>query len=387
MLVNGNAAPPSFSGAATDPRFEAVRKLLKLPADPSQRETVEAALKLVLTTAVGARRADEFIAESRPVEIAFEIFPGCKVETGWGRRFLDCSSGHTNAEGTALRVALAETFLRTDLAFRRQFLAGVLAHELFGHSLRTIQAERAGVGRAYYHFDGNEADAEATGLSVDAELSDLRLSRDADRYRLFVSSPAAYRDGLQLNMPYYALTFSREELREPVAVLRRRLELCRAQRVANSKLLQRWRKRERHVAHLLAAHRGETLAGVVVGTAALAEIQGSIARGVQGAERRRGMLDDIELAVIQHIDYDSLPAGQKRIAEMNASLDTDAGKAFLAAHERDLKSQREFLASKLGHKPAFQVSGHANPGQVTWAQLQKMLQAEKELGPDTMTRK
>lgn len=144
-----------------------------------------------------------------------------------------------------LRVFLDEKLL----PYSPDRVAPILAHELLGHSLPLLKADKAGLGRSVFaRFDGAELYASMVDSAVGLEL---RLESYEDEASRLMRSTAAYVAEIRFWGAGYALALSREEAADPATAYRKRLTMARAslRDLAGERL--RWKAREALLKHLL----------------------------------------------------------------------------------------------------------------------------------------
>lgn len=83
-----------------------------------------------------------------------------------------------------------------------------------------MRAERAQVRQGYYHDGPNETHARLIGWLISCELNGPAGSAEPIRY---LRASAQYLAELKLKLPYYALTFSSQEMLRPTEVITARL--------------------------------------------------------------------------------------------------------------------------------------------------------------------
>jgi hypothetical protein len=119
-----------------------------------------------------------------------------------------------------LHLKFDTSYLHVDQYLRDRQFPPVAAHELLGHGLWYARAARRGILQAMHHHDKNEAYARLVTWTVDEQLG-IRSRREEARQ--YLAEPQAALDKLKSKAPYYALTFSSEEMCDPVRAFKRRL--------------------------------------------------------------------------------------------------------------------------------------------------------------------
>jgi hypothetical protein len=151
-----------------------------------------------------------------------------------------------------LRVFLDEKLL----PYSPDRVAPILAHELLGHSLPFLKADKAGLPRGLFaRFD----DAEVYALLTDAVVAlELRLDSYDDQADRLSLSTAAYMADIRLLGAGYALMLARHEAADPAAVYRRRLGEARRALKDLDRQARRWKAREVLLRHLTGEDRRDS---------------------------------------------------------------------------------------------------------------------------------
>lgn len=226
--------PPTGPAAAVLPvaGLQSVTALLeRLTLEPGGAPEHGAALALavqrMLETPTGISLAEQFIAEGAVGAVRFEAFDGSRIYDAGGRKLFYAPRAFAEWKNGRVEVRLNQDYLGTDARFQEQDLPPTLAHELFGHGLWYARAARENALLAFHHHELNETNARLVGWLVDYEMDRRFEGNDAWNY---LQDPAQFLRNLKLNMPYYALTFSNEELARPIETLEERLLAARAKR-------------------------------------------------------------------------------------------------------------------------------------------------------------
>lgn len=193
--------------------------------NPEEAAGLDMAVRRLMSTPTGRELAEEFVSHGKKVRVSFETVPGSKVVETNGKKMIEASGGSTSFEGAIPHVRLNKDYLGTDPDFQRFYLPGTLGHELLGHGLEQIKAEKAGLGRPYLAYRSNEANAGMVGWLVEAELGAKLINPHMWNY---LRSPEEYHRTLKTNLAYYAGTFSPDEMADPVPVLKERLVNAKA---------------------------------------------------------------------------------------------------------------------------------------------------------------
>ncbi|MBI5883240.1 MAG: hypothetical protein HZB91_09055 [Elusimicrobia bacterium] len=144
-----------------------------------------------------------------------------------------------------LRVFLDEKLL----PYNPDRVAPILAHELLGHSLPLLKADKAGLGRRVFaRFDSNEVYA----CLVDAAISlELRLNAYESQAASLMLSTASYMADIRFLGAGYALSLAREEAADPAKAYLSRLAEARTSLKGLPAERRRWKAREALLKHLV----------------------------------------------------------------------------------------------------------------------------------------
>ncbi|OGR96700.1 MAG: hypothetical protein A2V88_01600 [Elusimicrobia bacterium RBG_16_66_12] len=195
--------------------------------DASRAAALKRAVRSMLKTPTGRDMAEQFIAEGAKGIVRFEAFEGSRLYDANGRRIFYAPRAFTDWKGDHVDVRMNLDYLGTDAQFQEQDLPPTLAHELFGHGLWYWRAAAENALQAFHHHELNETNARLVGWLVDFEMDRRFEENGAWNY---LQDPAQFLRNLKLRLPYYALTFSNEELARPLEALEARLVSARAKR-------------------------------------------------------------------------------------------------------------------------------------------------------------
>jgi hypothetical protein len=241
-LGDGIPVPAAGDGAANvppakDPRPLLARMLERVRLDdrgrPDEKKALEDSFKRMLDTPTGRRYAEEFLAEGLTAHVHFEDFPDSQLFLVDGRKKFYAAQAYTDwrQEGYA-EIRLNRHYVDGDPDFMRESLPSIIGHELLGHGLWYGRSAKENLYLAFHYHELNETLARLVGWSIDHELDGRFEEAGAWNY---LADPGHYLSNLKMRLPYYAVTFGKEEMANPVATLRARLaaaeqEVERAQR-------------------------------------------------------------------------------------------------------------------------------------------------------------
>jgi hypothetical protein len=169
--------------------------------------------------------AERFVEDGATAVVRFQRFEGSQIVEEDGRRIFRASRAFTEWKDGQAIVRLNADYLGTDETFQKQDLPPTLAHELLGHGLWYSRAARENVLQGFHHHELNEMNARAVGWRVDFELD--RYFEESGAWS-FIADPGGFLAYLKTRLPFYALTFSNEELSRPVQALEERSSAAKA---------------------------------------------------------------------------------------------------------------------------------------------------------------
>lgn len=192
-----------------------------------EKEALERQFLRMLATPTGARLAEQFLAEGLTAEIHFEDFPDSKLLLIDGRQKFFAAQAYTHwkQDGT-IEVKLNRHFVDGDREIMHETLPWVIGHELLGHGLWYGRAAKENLYTAYHYHELNETEARNVGWAIDLELDGKFEEQGVWSY---LEDPAYYLAHLKMRLPYYAVTFSAEEMADAMGTLRARVSVARSE--------------------------------------------------------------------------------------------------------------------------------------------------------------
>lgn len=198
-----------------------------------QREVIRKAITRQMDAPTAREIAVDYLADQIPTTVCFG-----KLDNATGTSSLSMlrmqQRGTASWKDDRVVITLNSAYLAVGEEFRRTDLPVVLGHELFGHGIWYARAEGARVRQGYHHHELNEINARLVGWLMNLELNG---SVDCSEPIAYLSNGAQYFARLKLKLPYYALTFSSEEMLRPVEVMETRAQKARNGRAALVKRL------------------------------------------------------------------------------------------------------------------------------------------------------
>lgn len=198
-----------------------------------QCEIIRKAISRLMDAPTAREIAIDYLAESIPTTVQFGK-PKNATSASSDYMLLIQPRDYAHWEANRLVVILNAAYLTADEGFRATDLPVLLGHELFGHGIWYARAERAGVRQGYHHHELNETNARLVGWLINLELNGPGDCGEAIRY---LDNAAQYLAHMKLKLPYYALTFSSQEMLRPVEVMEAGAQQARNSRSALVKRL------------------------------------------------------------------------------------------------------------------------------------------------------
>jgi len=315
----GQTAP-----ASADPAVLQARLLQRVAfkGTKPERQAFGEAVALIMKTKTGSELARQFVHESAAAEVVIAA---------------TSNAGSTDTGGIPPKVTLDRKYVTgsNDPNYSRIVMAGTLAHELFGHALETQRARTAGFSKlASYHYRGDEVGSRLIDWSVQTELAGKVADADPQD---FLGDPEAYYRGMATRDPYYVVSLSAAEMKDPIAALAARRALLaadEAKTAAEVKQTEAWLP---VIAHFVSAH------GVAKGRFEPAEKE--IGDYLSWGEGHRKKLVESKANLESHIARWSSRAGAAQRKELADAADS----AFLRNWDAQLRQRaRDLTALRAG---------------------------------------
>lgn len=191
--------------------------------DAFRRRTLQRLFYRMMESPRARELSLNFLEVGGAATVRFAPMRGLPPVISDGGRLTCKPAGFSKWNEGRVEIRLSEDYLSTHLNASISDLPAVLCHELFGHGTWYVRAEREKSYQALHHHELFELNARLVGWEVDFELDGL-LDRD-HLARRYLNDPKTHSAELKLTHPYYALSFSSEEMLQPVETLESRLQL------------------------------------------------------------------------------------------------------------------------------------------------------------------
>ena len=314
------AAAPS---APADLQARLLQRLV-FKGTKQDREALGEAVGLILKTKTGRELAGEFVKEGAAAELSLGAIS---------------NSGETHVAKVPPEVTLSREYLGKEPEYSRPAMAGTLAHELFGHAFEVYRAKKAGLPElARYHYRGDELGARLIDWQVQTELTGTVADANPQEY---LDNPEGYYRGVVTRDPYYILTFSPKEMKNPVTTLRGRRKLLAADVARTEASLadnESWRP---ILAHFVAVHR--------IPKSRFEAAQKGLDDYLKWATGHQKKLAASKVSLEESITSWSSPEGAKEKRQLIAAADSP----YLARFEADLAPRARALRRlRAGRSPS-----------------------------------
>lgn len=219
----GKAALAKVSGTAGTPQDELYVKLLdKLLLEdrgkPEELKALKETVAKMLQSSTAREIAAQFVATGAQVRVTYAKMEGSTLTEERGKKEFTGAGGLTYTGRQPILVELNEFYMQTSPD--RVENASILAHELLGHAFRSVQSKAKGLDKVMNRYADDETNSRLLGWITQAELGgklDSALSWS------YMKDPAQYYASLGTAHAYYAQTFTRKGMEDPVKVLEGRL--------------------------------------------------------------------------------------------------------------------------------------------------------------------
>lgn len=323
-LTGQARAVGSAAAASADPAVLQARLLQRLvfTGTPAEKAALSESVSTILQSPTGRRLAALFVAEQAGAEIKLTTIEHSKAVTEAGKKTVTGTAGMTDTEKVPPVVTISKAYLETDPEYRRLAMAGTLAHELFGHALEDQRARKAGLPHAaHYYYRGDEAGSRLIDWTIQTELAGKTVEGDPSKY---LEDVEGYYAELVTTDPYYSITLSLAEMKNPTTTLKGRraaVAAATAQSAEGRESMNEWRP---IIDHYAAVH------GVT--RERLKPAEEELTAYFAWADIHAVKLVQISEAIEGRIKYWETPAGMKQKKEIIAASDS----AYLKKYETTL---------------------------------------------------
>ncbi len=340
--------------------------------DMRQRLCLHRAFGQLIETPTGARLAQEHEKLKLPARVGFGPIAGTRQISVDGRRGFHGPRGITHWASTQPVIVLNDHYLWVDQEIRDREMPATLGHELLGHAPWYARAQSKKILDVFHLHALNEINARLVGWTIELETHQGLGDREAWSY---IRDPAAYMAELKLRHPYYALTYSTDEMGDALGALSLRLAAAQNRLIELYASLRRHRSWYRVIDHFIMVHYMDhnsfrALSGYMTDTEAVinAEIgqaKAALEAMALTAQRFQGEVDQQSVRFLARHSKNALfDELQNKVEEQTAALSD-----LLDARRTAAKSGR------LGIDSAHRDHWHE---QVTFEELVKLYEQDHE---------
>jgi hypothetical protein len=356
--------------AKNDPLYDALMRQLTLDSRGSEREAqgLERMVRRMLESPTARKYAQQFIDEGITGVVKFDEVEGSKVYEFERRKIFYAPRAFTDWKDGKAVVRMNRDYLDSDEEYFFEDAPPTLAHELLGHGLWYGRMAKHALQEGFHVHENNETNAKLVGWLASWELN--RRHHDTYAYEYLQRN-------LKLRQPYYSVTYSDADLKDPLAALRARLEQLPQLRAAYAQGLANTRSWPPIVDHFIFHH--------AIDESRFAKLREDLAGREAALQNELATLDHIEQSVRATIEYYESEAGKPGLDYLK----------FMGSYQqfRTLQADVDAMTAELRQR---MTSEEARPGpaplpwpegQITWEQFQEMFQRDARENPSHWVQK
>lgn len=371
-LIKSMGSTPKNGEATTyaaDPLYDRLLQRVTLDNRGSvdEKAALEAVMRSMLKSPTARKYAEQLIEEGVDAVVRFSEVEGSKVYEFDGRKIFYAPRAFTDWKDGKVEVRLNRDYLDSDPDYFREDAPPTLAHELLGHGLWYGRMAKSGLQELFHIHENNETNAKLVGWLAAWELN----KRFHDTFAWdYLADPARYLQGLKIRQPYYSVTYTTEQMADPVAALKARLAAAKDARSSYEQALANIASWAPIIDHFV-AHHG-------VPAARFARLREDIEQRRGAYEGELANLAAIENAVTATIDYYQGPG-----AAALAVLASAGSYPQLARLQDEVDQMTAELRAAVSAQPA-RAPLPALPwpqDQIDWDGLRAMFQKDSKENP------
>ena len=323
---------------------------------PAERAALNSMLARMMESPTARGIAARFIQNNAKVKLTFEDMPGSTVVTVDGKKAVWGMRGKTEVEKEPPCVVINKLYMQDGV----QPAYGTLAHEMLGHAL---EKQLAGdLTRVYIYNTDEEENARLIGWLVTAELG---LKPDEETWA-YMQNPDENRDYIKLMSPYYSLTLTSDEMKDPAPLYRKRIADADRALIRIPKTSQNRRNWAKVIDHFAAKHHMDP--------ASFQNIREDIANGLKYAPVSEANLTNIKAALQERLTFFGTDKGKDFLKKLAETADS----GYFRQKDAVILERRERLAGRLAGKTPDSFRPPPSVGQITMEQLTKLWEADKK---------
>jgi hypothetical protein len=237
LLPRGSAPQTKRRDKETsDPLYDRLLSRVTLDdrGNPAEKAALETVVRAMLKSPTARKYAEQLVEEGVDAVVRFAEVEGSKVYEFDGRKIFYAPRAFTDWKDGKIEVRLNRDYLDSDPDYFREDAPPTLAHELLGHGLWYGRMAKSGLQELFHIHENNETNAKLVGWLAAWELN----KRFHDTFAWdYLADPASYLLNLKIRQPYYSVTYTTEQMDDPVTALKARLDAVTAPRAAYEQAL------------------------------------------------------------------------------------------------------------------------------------------------------
>ncbi len=323
---------------------------------PAERTALNSMLARMMESPSAREIAARFIKADAKVQLAFEDMPGSTVVTEDGQKSVWGVRGRTEVDKVPPRVVMNKLYMQEGVVPAY----GTLAHEMLGHAL---EKQLAGdLTQVYIYNTDEEENARLIGWLVTAELG----QRPDSETWAYMQNPDENRDYIKLMSPYYSLTLTSDEMKDPAPLYRKRVADADKALKSIAQRSQNRRDWAKIVDHFVTKHHMDP--------AAFQTIREDITNGLKYDPVAQANLVNIKAALQERLTFFGTEQGKELLKKLAEAADSD----YFRQKDAVILERRERLAGRLAGKTPDSFRPPPTVGQITMEQLKKMWEDDRK---------
>ena len=323
---------------------------------PAERAALDSMLARMMESSTAREIAARFIENNAKIRLSLEEIPGSTVVTVDGRKVVWGVRGYAQVDKVPPCVVLNKLFIQDGV----EPGYGTLAHEMLGHALEKQLA--GGLTNIYIFNTDEEENARLIGWLVTAELG---LKPDEETWA-YMQNPDENKDYIKLMSPYYSLTLTSEEMKDPAPLYRKRIADAD---MALKRIPQKTQNRRNWVKvmdHFTARHQMDP--------ASFQTVREDISNGLKLAPVTEENLRNIKTALQERLTFFGTGEGKAFLKKLSEEADSE----YFRQKDAVILERRERLAERLIGKTRESFRTPPAVGQITMEQLAKLWEEDKK---------
>ena len=327
--------------------------------NPAERAALESMISRMMDSPTAREIAVKFIKEDAKVAFSFEDIPGSTVVTVDGRKNIWGTRGYTSVNKNPPAVVMNKLYMQEGMSAGE----GTLAHEMLGHA---FEKNLAGDLESVYKYNTDEEEnARLIGWLVATELN----AAPEEETWAYIQNPDKDREYIKMMSPYYSLTLTSSEMKDPVTFYKKRLADADKALKRLPKSIKNNREWGEIVNHFVNKH--------TMDPASFQTIREDIDNSLKYIPVAQKNLEKIKEALQERITYFAGKEGKAFLRKLAIDSDNE----YFKQKDAVILERRERLAGLLRGKTQESFKTPPAVGQVTWDQLAELWENDKKTCP------